>query len=481
MVTQAPKRSAVFAAVAFSLSCLGLMIFVWTQFGGTVPFSPQGYEVNALFTETGLLVPNADVRIAGVNVGKVTAVEAKGVESYVTMDIDHQFAPIPVDTRAILREKTLLGEAYIELSTGNGAGRKLRDNGTIPSSHIARTQQLDEVLGSFNSATQHNLQALLTGTYLSLAGRGQDLNDAIGNFDPALTELGAVVGVLNQQQGNLKSLINNSAIVLTTLGDRSADLQSLINNGDRVLSATAARDTALTATVNALPPFLSQLKTTLTTLNGSLGLAKPSLVALKPVAPLLTPALSELIALSGPAVKLLKEAPALLDDADKALPAITRFTAAFHPAVDAILPAAQQLAPVIAFMGLYHTELVSAMANLGADLQALAPANTSAQVGTAPAGMAHYLRAIIGVNDETNYGQSKREPTNRHNAYFSPGELSNLKNGLYSSDCNNIHNTAQVPILTTNVPCRVQPAFNWGKFAPTTASGYYPHLTATPK
>ena len=72
MVTQAPKRAAVLAAVGFTLSCIGLMIFVWTQFGGTVPFAPQGYRVHVMFKETGLLVPGADVRIAGVNVGRVT-------------------------------------------------------------------------------------------------------------------------------------------------------------------------------------------------------------------------------------------------------------------------------------------------------------------------------------------------------------------------------------------------------------------------
>jgi ABC-type transporter Mla subunit MlaD len=102
MVTQAPKRSSVFAALAFTLSCVGLIIFVWTQFGGTVPFAAQGYRINAVFPETGLLVPNADVRISGVNVGKVTAVRARGVNSFVTMDIQRQYAPIPVDTRAIL-------------------------------------------------------------------------------------------------------------------------------------------------------------------------------------------------------------------------------------------------------------------------------------------------------------------------------------------------------------------------------------------
>ena len=470
MVTQAPKRTAVFAALAFALSCIGLMIFVWTQFGGTIPFGAQGYRIHALFKETGLLVPNADVRISGVNVGKVTAVQARGVNSYVTMDIQHQYVPIPVDTRAILRQKTLLGEAYVELSTGNGAGPKFTDGATIPATHVEDTQQLDQVLGSFDKPTQRNLQALLNGTYLSLAGRGQDLNDAIGNLDPTFTELAALVGVLNQQQGNVRGVIRNSATVLTTLGDHSADLQSLVRAGEQVLSTTAARNTALTATVNSLPPFLTSLRTTLGTLNKTLGIAKPSLDALRPVAPLLTPALTELVALSGPAVKLLHEAPSLLTAADAALPSITRFSRAFKPAVDAILPAAQQLAPVISFIGIYNHELVAAMANLAADLEATTTANTTT-------GTASYLRAVIGLGNDSIYGQTIREPTDRNNAYFSPGELVNVGNGgLLSANCNNTGNPAQVPTLFKNVPCRVQPGFHWGNGI---TSGYYPHVTQT--
>jgi phospholipid/cholesterol/gamma-HCH transport system substrate-binding protein len=474
MVTQAPKRSAVLAALAFTLSCIGLMIFVWTQFGGTVPFGAEGYRIHALFRETGLLVANADVRISGVNVGKVASVDAKGVNSYVTMEIKPQYVPIPKDTRAILREKTLLGEAYIALSTGNGKGPKFGDGGTIPSTQVGDTQQLDQVLGSFDKPTQQNLQALLTGTGLALAGRGQDLNDAFGNLDPAVTELSAVVGELNQQQGNLQSLINGSATVLSTLGNRSGDLQSLVRAGDQVFAATAARNTELTATVNAMPPFLSQLRTTLGVLNVSLGIARPSLAALQPVAPLLTPALSELIQLSGPAVNLLHEAPSLLNAADAALPSITRFSRAFKPAVDAILPAARELAPVISFIALYRQELVTAMANLAADLEASAVANTSS-------GFASYLRAALMIGRESIYGQSVREPTTRTNPYFSPGELSNVgTGGLLSATCNNTSNAAQVPLPYGNVPCRVQQAFPWGNGI---LSSYYPHVTraALPK
>jgi phospholipid/cholesterol/gamma-HCH transport system substrate-binding protein len=471
MVTQAPKKMAVFAAIAFSLSCIGLIIFVWTQFGGTIPFAPQGYRVKALFQETGLLVPKADVRISGVNVGRVASVEARGLNSLVTLDIYHQYSPIPADTRAVLRQKTLLGEAYVELSAGNGASPKLPDLGTIPTSHIARTQALDQVLGSFDTQTQHNLQKLLIGTGEALAGRGQALNDAIGNLDPAVTELAAVVGVLNSQSVNLRSLIANGSTVLNTLGARGSDLQTLVTAGDQVFSATATENAALRSTVNATAPFLTQLRTTLGTLNTTLGIAKPSLHALRPVAPLLTPALRELSAVTGPALNVIHAAPPLLSASKRALPAIGAFARAFRPGVDALLPAAQQIVPVIKYINVDRTELVAAMSNLAAALQATSAANT-------PGGSAHYLRAVATVGSDSIFGASVRAPSNRNNTYYPPGSLADIANGgLKSATCANTSNPAQVPLPLPNVPCREQGPFNWGNGI---ASGYFPRLTATP-
>src|ERR1051326_4469810 len=161
MVTQAPKRSAVLIATAFVLSCIGLMIFVWTQFAGTIPFTPAGYQIHALFPETGQLVPGADVRISSVNVGKVTKVQPEGVNSLVTMDLHNQYAPVPADAHAVLRLKTLLGEGYIQLSTGTGSGSKLPDGGTIPRDHVEPTVSLDQALNSFDPSTQRALQRFL--------------------------------------------------------------------------------------------------------------------------------------------------------------------------------------------------------------------------------------------------------------------------------------------------------------------------------
>ncbi len=467
MVTQAPKRAAVLAAVGFTLSCIGLMIFVWTQFGGTVPFAPQGYRVHVMFNETGLLVPGADVRIAGVNVGRVTVVANRGVNSLVTVDISQQYAPIPKDTRAILRQKTLLGEAYVALSAGSGSGPKLPDGDTIPQTQVAPTQQLDKVLGAFGKPTQRDLQEFLSGSATALAGRGEDVNSAFGNLDPTLADLDAIVGVLDGEQGSVHQLLRSGATVFTTLGQRSADLQSLITAGDQVLSATAARNVSLTATVNALPAFETQLRTTLDHARSTLSIAKPSLDALLPAAPLLTPTLRGLISLSGPALRLLRAGPRLVSDSLVALPAIERFEKAFRPGLDALEPAVQQVSPIINFIGLYRTELTTAMANLAASLEARAPSN-------APGGTTNYLRSLAVVGNESIFGQTVREPTNRSNAYFSPGELAMLnKGGLLAASCTNTGNQSQSLGVFGNVPCKVQPGFRWGGL-----TRYFPHVTS---
>ena len=467
MITRAPHRKAVLGAVAFTLSCVMLAVFVWTQFGGTVPFAPQGYRIGARFTEVGLLEPGADVRISGVNVGRVAGVANRGADALVTMDISQRFAPVPTDTRAILRQKTLLGEAYVELSPGSRAAGELPDGGTLPRSQVAPAQQLDQVLGAFGRPTQHDLAAFLSGSAAAAAGREPALNAAIGNLDPATSNLQDIVATLGHQQGDVQRLIEGSAVVLTTLGQRSAALQTLIGAGDQVLSATAARNIALTATVNALPPFLAELRVALRSLGASLALAKPSLDALGPAAPLLDPTLRNVIALSAPAVGLLHQAPALLHDAVVALPSITSLDRVLRPAFHALLPAVLQLAPVISFIDTYHRELVMSMANLAASMEATAPAST-------PGGSAGYLRSMSVVGNETPFGESVREPSNRDNTYFAPGGLANIGHGgLLAASCANTADASQSQLPFGNVPCRVQPGFAWSGL-----TRYFPHVTA---
>src|SRR5215218_866166 len=130
MQKQAPSIGRIAVAGGFTLSCFALLLFLWVTFGGPVPFKPQSYRFTADFPEAITLQKEADVRIGGVSVGKVKqlglAPESECQENpttcnttRATIEIEPQYAPISADAEAILRQKTLLGETYVEITTGS--------------------------------------------------------------------------------------------------------------------------------------------------------------------------------------------------------------------------------------------------------------------------------------------------------------------------------------------------------------------------
>src|SRR5205085_7207896 len=127
----------------------------------------------------------AAVRIAAVTVGKVRSqqLDKRGSTTTATLDIDPQYAPIPTDTKAILRQKTLLGETYVELTPGNRRGPKLADGAHLPRTQIERTVELDEILKIFDPQTKQAFRQWVAYSAQAIrAPAGQDLNFALGNL-----------------------------------------------------------------------------------------------------------------------------------------------------------------------------------------------------------------------------------------------------------------------------------------------------------
>src|SRR3954447_26040560 len=100
--------------VIFALSCFGILTFLWVSFGGPVPLTAKKYEIRVSFPEATTLSEQADVRISGVPVGKVQSKVLANNLTQATLRIDTKYAPLPLGTRAILRQKTLLGDTYVE-------------------------------------------------------------------------------------------------------------------------------------------------------------------------------------------------------------------------------------------------------------------------------------------------------------------------------------------------------------------------------
>src|SRR5688572_19201274 len=129
MDKQGPGLGKFIAMIVFTIGCFATLLFLWLAFGGNMPLQPKQYEMRVDFQEATTLAENADVRLAGVNIGKVRKKELnKGAASTrVDLAIEPRFAPLPSDTKAILRQKTLLGETYVELTPGSSGSPKLED------------------------------------------------------------------------------------------------------------------------------------------------------------------------------------------------------------------------------------------------------------------------------------------------------------------------------------------------------------------
>src|SRR4051812_38572883 len=202
MQKQAPSIGRILVMVAFALSCFGLLLFLWLAFGGSIPLKPKQYEVKIPFREATSLANEADVRISGVPVGKVKTIklERDGL-NVATLAIDEKYAPLPADSKAILRQKTLLGETYVELTPGDAKGKTLKEDGTLPVAQVSPTVELDEIFRLFDDKTRASFQVWMQSQAQAVQGRGQDISNALGNLAPFADDTNDLLKVLVSQQG----------------------------------------------------------------------------------------------------------------------------------------------------------------------------------------------------------------------------------------------------------------------------------------
>ncbi len=447
MGTRPPARSQVAIAVLFALSVFGFTLFVWKSFGGSVPLEAKGYEVRMLFArDASNLVSNTEVRIAGVRVGRVVKIEPRGPRIEATVQLEPRYVPLPRDARAIVRTKTLLGETFIELTPGTKGGPVVEDGGALARENIQAAQGLDEVLGAFDAETRASLKGMLDDLAVALDDRGTDLNSTLGNAGPAVADLRRTLTVLDAERPALEALIRDSSTALEAISSRESDLQSLVTAGDDLLGATAQRNAELTETVRALPSFLREMRTFVTEVEDVAGDAAPTLRTLRPVAPLVRPALDEASRLAPALSTTFRRLDPVITSARKGLPAVTSVVKEARPLLRALVPAGADLVPVLQMLEAYRQDSVDAAANVAAA--------TNASV-TGPDGQERrYLRVLPPIWSEGMLGFDHREPSNRYNPYPAPGGMAKLvQGGLEAFDCRNTENSSATIVLGTAPPC----------------------------
>ena len=205
--------------------------------------------VSAEFTDVLDLVPRSAVKVDDVTVGEVTDIALDGWTARVTMRVPAGTA-LPDNARAELRQTSLLGEKFVELSPPTtGATGRLGDGDLIPLARTGRNPEVEEVLAA--------LSMLLNG-----GGVGQlkvietELNDAMrGNHEEIrslVTELSTFVGGLEEQKAEIVRAIENIDTLSARLAARKDDLAAILEETPKGLKILADQRTQLTEMLTAL-------------------------------------------------------------------------------------------------------------------------------------------------------------------------------------------------------------------------------------
>ena len=117
-----------------------------------------------MFENAATLRETAPVRIAGVNVGEVTAVEPDGNATEVTFTVDDEGLPLHTDATVEIRPRLFLeGNFFLDADPGSPSAPELEDGGTIPVTQTSVAVQLDQVLTTLQKPDRENLSEFLEG------------------------------------------------------------------------------------------------------------------------------------------------------------------------------------------------------------------------------------------------------------------------------------------------------------------------------
>jgi phospholipid/cholesterol/gamma-HCH transport system substrate-binding protein len=266
-----------------------IAIVTFLAFTKDIPFT-KPYELKARFTNAPPIQKGQAVRIAGVEVGRVSKIEPVSGDSpaiTVTMKLQDRALPIHRDARIKVRPRIFFeGNLFFDVQPGTPDSPELGSGSTIPTSQTSAPVQIDQVLGTLKTDTRRDLQKLLIGYGGALNAKplpgedddqdastkgetaGKSLNDSLQYSANALRG-GAVVNqaLLGAEAHDLSKLVGAQQKVFAALDTNEGSLKDLITNFNITMGALADESSNLSATIHELPRVLETANPTLDALN----------------------------------------------------------------------------------------------------------------------------------------------------------------------------------------------------------------------
>jgi phospholipid/cholesterol/gamma-HCH transport system substrate-binding protein len=430
MQKKAPTLGNILVIILFVLSCFGLLMFLWESFGGPLPLKPRGYRFTVAFPRTLALAEQSDVRISGVNVGRVVNINlGNDGRTHANIEIASRYAPLRADMHAILRQKSLLGETYVQLIPEARSGPYLPDGSQLPNSQVEPSVTLDDILTAFDPKTRRDFQLWMQSVREGIEGRGEGINASFAQLEPFAENGNKLVTILAEQEGAVRALVHNTGVVFNALASRDHQLEGSIINGERTFHAAAEGSQAFAEAFQALPTFERNSRIALKEIDAFAADASPYLDEFRPT----QRKLSSLLVAAKPFVPefdgFLTSLGPLTRAARTGLPELRKILDLTVPVLSEIRPVLHNFDPFLQYTGAYVPEIQAFFATITAAAQSQ---TQNSNVNNGP--KQHLLTVLSVLNPESLAFYPSKVGTERSNPYLLPGAYHSLVSGLPTFD-----------------------------------------------
>lgn len=382
----------------FGVLLIGCVMYLALTVQNGLP-GERYYILHADLADAGNLDTYDDVRIAGRNIGQVSAISYSGQQAHVTLQIQSGDAPIRQGSTIRIRLNGLIGDKFVQITPALH-GPALPSGATIGIAATTAAPDLFDVLNTFRNRQIAELRATIRGLGEGFIGRGDDLNAALGDSPTLLQAAQPLLATLNANPAADRRLLPS----LDALADAVAPARFNIADGfapeAAALQPLATHASSLAATLAEAPGVETTASEQLPVIDGLLkqteGLASAIRRLTRP-APAAFAAVSRLLRA---AETPLREATGLLKAAIPLVPVALRLTGRVNPLAAPLARLLDDSIPLLTQIGLRTCDLVNA-ANW------LRQAASYGQLPDGPLGPHNVVRVLEATNADAVQGGPK--------------------------------------------------------------------------
>ena len=291
------------------------------------------------------------MRIGGELAGQVLNPQLYHHQARVELQLSSAFEPLLSDSRIAIRLRSAFGIRYVQIIPGRH-GTRLPNGATIPASHSSSPVDLDQVMDTFDPETRARTREFLGELGTGVLGRGQDINETLGEAPGFLAKLGSVASAVNARPGAMHALISSTQAALAAFDPVRESLANGFQPEAQALQPFASERGSVEATLDQAPATLREAQTGLPRVTALVAQVRGLAIAATPTLTAAPAALKQTAALLHVAEPGLRNANATLHLAARAVSPTLTFLQTAQPALPPInsaladvLPTVQDVAP----------------------------------------------------------------------------------------------------------------------------------------